>query len=674
MKRIFYLYLLLVMAVPQLHIGRGLVYARTTYYVSSSGNNANNGTSIATPWRTPNRINSVTTYLPGDSVLFRRGDTFEGQINVKLQGTPSSPIVIGAYGTGAKPIIFGDMRQNVVWTKTPGTTGIYQAYVGPGTVMANNYCHQWVNGAWVPLNGIDIRSSDANRYLWPNFYAALTEGRFGRSYAADTLFVHTYGNVPMPATRDSIRMIRNGNAIQSGSHDAIVRDLDIRNINYAIEALKSTNIIFRQLNARKSMLLGIAFDGCINSLIDSCYADSGGSTQIYLRASTRCKARYNTVKDVTVNVDGVHIVGDKCAIGIQGPYYAGMDWTTGYGYNTVEYNLLDHAGPIDFWYNVGDTIQYNTMINTGIGIYPHGTNLVIKGNRIIFEAGSSSGMMHGMNMGTGTLSVTDNVFIGSNEAWIWLENDSAATGGKVIFSNNIFSRGTVAHTTGMAISDPGTTLSNNHYYGLGGFSSYLSPTVYRSLAEFQKATGFETGSTWSAEMRAPTGTITASPSILPWIGGATAIQWTSSDATAATLRYRTPYSDTSISVALNGSMTVNLSAPTTFQLYLSGVLGSTTVSTRVSVETPPTEYSLEQNFPNPFTTGTTIAYTLPSNANVSLKVFDILGYEITTIVESMQTSGPHQIYWTPQGLASGVYRYRLTTGGFTKTRRMVIVQ
>src|SRR6185312_8423342 len=79
----------------------------TNYYVSASGNDANNGTSTTTPWKTLDKVNSFTGLVPGDMVLFNRGETFYGSITINKSGISGNPITIGAYGTGANPIITG---------------------------------------------------------------------------------------------------------------------------------------------------------------------------------------------------------------------------------------------------------------------------------------------------------------------------------------------------------------------------------------------------------------------------------------------------------------------------------------------------------------------------------------------------------------------------------------
>lgn len=95
-------------------------------YVSAVGNDGNPGTQ-ALPYRTVTKVNSIfSTLAPGDSVLFRRGDTFYGTITVNKSGTLSLPIVIGAYGTGNKPIITSLVTVPFV---TSGVSNVYTSNV-----------------------------------------------------------------------------------------------------------------------------------------------------------------------------------------------------------------------------------------------------------------------------------------------------------------------------------------------------------------------------------------------------------------------------------------------------------------------------------------------------------------------------------------------------------------
>ena len=81
-----------------------------TYYVSPTGNNANNGTSQATAWQTIDRVNQINFNLqPGDKILFQRGGVYRGKLSINSNGTAGNYIEIGAYGTGAKPVIRGSV-------------------------------------------------------------------------------------------------------------------------------------------------------------------------------------------------------------------------------------------------------------------------------------------------------------------------------------------------------------------------------------------------------------------------------------------------------------------------------------------------------------------------------------------------------------------------------------
>ncbi len=85
-------------------------------------------------------------------------------------------------------------------------------------------------------------------------------------------------------------------------------------------------------------------------------------------------------------------------------------------------------------------------------------------------------------------------------------------------------------------------------------------------------------------------------------------------------------------------------------------------------------FQLFQNFPNPFNPATTIEYSLPEAGHVSLKVFDMLGKEVATLVHEHQQAGGHVIPFDGAGLSSGVYVYRITVGSTTFSRKMTLMK
>ena len=93
----------------------------------------------------------------------------------------------------------------------------------------------------------------------------------------------------------------------------------------------------------------------------------------------------------------------------------------------------------------------------------------------------------------------------------------------------------------------------------------------------------------------------------------------------------------------------------------------------------PTDFALEQNFPNPFNPETAIRYALPEAGNVSLIVYNMLGQEVVRLVDANQTPGFYAIQWNGQdelgrSVASGVYLYRLQAEGFSKTHKMLLLK
>jgi photosystem II stability/assembly factor-like uncharacterized protein len=88
----------------------------------------------------------------------------------------------------------------------------------------------------------------------------------------------------------------------------------------------------------------------------------------------------------------------------------------------------------------------------------------------------------------------------------------------------------------------------------------------------------------------------------------------------------------------------------------------------------PANFSLSQNYPNPFNPSTKINFNLPKSGNVTLKVYDILGSEVATLVDESLNAGTYNIDWNASSLSSGVYFYRLQTGDFTDTKKMMLVK
>jgi hypothetical protein len=103
--------------------------------------------------------------------------------------------------------------------------------------------------------------------------------------------------------------------------------------------------------------------------------------------------------------------------------------------------------------------------------------------------------------------------------------------------------------------------------------------------------------------------------------------------------------------------------------------GTTEYSNIVAVEVAqPNEYSLSQNYPNPFNPSTTIDYSLLKDGLVTLKVYDVLGKEVVTLINEVQLAGQQKITFDASALSSGVYYYQLVSGDFTSTKKLILMK
>ncbi|MER3523751.1 MAG: hypothetical protein C4326_06690 [Ignavibacteria bacterium] len=100
-------------------------------------------------------------------------------------------------------------------------------------------------------------------------------------------------------------------------------------------------------------------------------------------------------------------------------------------------------------------------------------------------------------------------------------------------------------------------------------------------------------------------------------------------------------------------------------------------SVNITSSTAPETFVLEQNYPNPFNPTTTIEFQIPNitpKTHVTLKVYDVLGREVRTLVDENLSAGTYETTFHADGLASGVYVYRLAGGGFTAAQRMILAK
>jgi len=114
--------------------------------------------------------------------------------------------------------------------------------------------------------------------------------------------------------------------------------------------------------------------------------------------------------------------------------------------------------------------------------------------------------------------------------------------------------------------------------------------------------------------------------------------------------------------------------PNTFLINSNVVLGGTVPTTVETGSGSRFSFELEGNYPNPFNPSTMIRYTIPERTHVVVKVFDILGKEVATLVDEVQDAGRRSVRFNASGRASGLYFYRLEAQGFVEVRKMLLLK
>jgi hypothetical protein len=100
--------------------------------------------------------------------------------------------------------------------------------------------------------------------------------------------------------------------------------------------------------------------------------------------------------------------------------------------------------------------------------------------------------------------------------------------------------------------------------------------------------------------------------------------------------------------------------------------GSTSVEN--TVYSKPDKFMLIQNYPNPFNPTTTINYSIPERSYVSLKIYDVLGNEVVTLVSEEKPAGSYEIEFNANGMPSGIYLYQLKAGSYSVTKKMLLIK
>ncbi len=140
------------------------------------------------------------------------------------------------------------------------------------------------------------------------------------------------------------------------------------------------------------------------------------------------------------------------------------------------------------------------------------------------------------------------------------------------------------------------------------------------------------------------------------------------------LEFNSQQVDNTSAISRDGTLYIgvhNVSLVTNQKKTLIAIKDTSTVSVD-EIKTISNDYSLSQNYPNPFNPATTIMFTLPVSDQVTLKVYDVLGREAASLIDSYKEAGSHSIKFDASNLTSGIYFYQLKAGEYIETKKLIL--
>jgi hypothetical protein len=254
--------------------------------------------------------------------------------------------------------------------------------------------------------------------------------------------------------------------------------------------------------------------------------------------------------------------------------------------------------------------------------------------------------------------------VGSEAGWnnaMWLSGNNIWFG----TNNTKVYKSTNFGATGSWTSGVTTGSVNTYSVAFNGAIGFTGQTIALKSTD--------AGGTWAAATLPGSGTIYSFNTVASrfWYARAAVIYWSSDNGA----NFASQYTGTGTYQAMNLVQDVNTIRGWAVSAT-GGIIVYNELITGISINSGPVpeNYALSQNYPNPFNPTTKINFMLPKSGMVTLKIYDILGSEVATLVNENMNAGSYNIDWNAGGLSSGVYFYRLQTGDFVDTKKMMLIK
>jgi hypothetical protein len=447
--------------------------AASTYYISStSGNDNNDGQSPEKAWKSLSKIflksTSQKPFQPGDSVLLKRGDRWEGQIRLQASGTAEKPVTLGAYGQGQKPLLYGEDQQ-ARWEPVAGHQGIYTTDMEEGSILGSLVVDGNVLQTLYPSGTLN-RNEDIEI-----FFARLQPGTLAGKLGS-RLWLRVKDDKSPDTT---VRLFRSAGVSLSNSNYVQIENLDIEHFQTGIDITNSQHILVDDNDIQDVLGIGIYLrSGDVDCRVESNTVFRGGNTALYVLKGSGNIFRDNWVSHVDTRILGIGVSGDQMGIGLQESQQS-----------LVEYNYFAHSGGMDFYYERGSTVRYNYLYQVRSAGAPHGVNLKVYGN--IYNLAGPTGKpgstgINAVATGPGTIEVFNNTIFNASAFFLMGSSDK---GGKVEFSDNLV----FSSAPGTAMTMFKTTVASGHncFSAPGQPIFRFSNAIFSSLKTYQTSSGLD---------------------------------------------------------------------------------------------------------------------------------------------------------------------------------------
>jgi hypothetical protein len=585
-----------------------------TYYIDAvSGNDANAGTSSAIPWKSLAKVNAVT-FQPGDSILFRSGSNWTGQLLLHGSGTKGLPIIVSKYAGTQKPRIDGN--------------GI----IGSAALHLHN-------GKFWEISDLEI-TNDAET-AGDRRGVLISASDFG-------LVEHIYlKNLDIHDVKGIV-----------GGDDASKRTagIGIETVTDRGLSTRFDDILIEGCTIWNIENTGIYTDNLI-------FRNTPGTADWTKRRFTNVRIRENTIHHIAKNAmiirlfDGGLVEHNVC--------YETALKTTG---NTM---FTSSCNGTIFQYNEG-------YLNRARETDPNGGDgsmydADLKSSNIIFQYSYSHDNSHGL-LWTCTVQLDSGIVcrynVSQNDKGIIFCINYPVTSVQ-IYNNTVYIGAglspTIISERNLNAGTRNYTFRNNIIYNLSPTASYDFRTSGYTR-EFLNNTmyGFH-----PANEPVDAHKLTTDPKFVNPGNAGTGI----ATILGYALQQGSPAINSGIPFAVHPSEDIIGNAvPAGGTIDRGAFEYQGSVGVRREPQTTPSQFALQQNYPNPFNPSTSITYAVPSDQKILLEVYNVLGMKVRTLVDGTVPAGSYRIAFDAGSLPAGMYLYRLTSGGMDIVRRMALLK